>query len=163
MDKKKTKEKVEEEEVVEPEEVKESTEVEELEEQVAAAENKYKRALADYQNLQKRVQDERQDWIKITNRELLLRLLPILDTLLLANQHAKDEGLKVIINQFLAILKAEEVTKIDTVGKEFDPELMEVITTGEGEDGKVLDEIRTGFMIYDKLLRPAQVRVGKKN
>jgi molecular chaperone GrpE len=108
------------------------------------------------------VTEERQDWLKLSNRELLLRLLPILDTLELANKHNGTEELKVSINQFLDVLKAEGITKIDTHGRMFDPQIMEAVVTGEGEEGKVMDEVRAGFLIYDKLLRPAQVRVGKK-
>lgn len=124
-------------------------------------ENKYKRALADYQNLQKRVEEEKRDWVRAANKELLLRILPILDTLMLAQKHSDDQTVKVSVAQFLDTLKAEGVTQIKTEGEDFDPMLMEVVTTGDGEDGKVIEEMRTGYMIFDKLLRPAQVKVGK--
>ena len=137
-------------------------EIEELKQKAEECENKYKRALADYQNLQKRTQDEKQDWILSANKELLLRFLPVLDTLIIAHHHVQDEGLKITIDQFLGILKAEGVTKIETIGKEFDPEFMEVVMTGEGKDGIVLENLRNGYMINKKLLRPAQVKVGKK-
>lgn len=141
----------------------ENKEISKLKQKAEECENSYKRALADYQNLQKRVVEERQDWLKIANRELLLRLLPVMDTLLLARKHKETEELKISINQFLDALKAEGVTRVDTVGKQFDPKFMEVVVTLDGEDGKVLEEVRAGFMIYDKLLRPAQVKVGRKN
>jgi molecular chaperone GrpE len=134
-----------------------------LEEKLSDFENKYKRALADYQNLQKRVNEERVEWIRSANKEILLRLLPVLDTLMLANQHGKDEGLKVSINQFLDILKAEGVTRIETTGKEFNPEVMECIVTDSGDTNKVLEELRAGYMMNEKVLRPAQVKVGKKS
>jgi molecular chaperone GrpE len=137
-------------------------ELEELHSKLEESESKYRRALADYQNLQKRVSEEKQDWVRSANKELLLRLLPILDTLVLANQHDQSEGLKVSINQFLDTLKAEGVTKIKTVGEEFDPHLMECVVTEEGEDNKVLEELRSGYIMYDRVLRPAQVKVGKK-
>ncbi len=137
-------------------------ELERLQKEVEEFENKYKRALADYQNLEKRVQEERRDWAKLSNRELLLRLLPILDTLILANIHTQHDGLKVSISQFLDVLKAEGVTKIETAGKVFDPKFMEAVMTENGEEGKVLEEVRIGFMLHDTLLRPAQVIVGKK-
>lgn len=136
-------------------------EIEKLKQKIDEVENSHKRALADYQNLQKRGIEERQNWLKIANKELLLRLLPVLDTLMLAYKHKETDELKVGINQFLDVLKAEGVTKIDiTTNKAFDPQLMEAVVTADGEDGKVLDEVRAGFMIYDKLLRPSQVRVG---
>ena len=136
-------------------------ELEALKKQVVEFENNYRRALADYQNLQKRVQEEKGEWIRSGNRELILRILPILDTLMLAQQHIDDQGLQVSVGQFLDILKSEGVIKIETVGQQFDPHLMECVTTQTGEVNKVLDEIRAGYMLYDKLLRPAQVKVGQ--
>jgi molecular chaperone GrpE len=137
-------------------------EIEKLKQKAQDCENSYKRALADYQNLQKRVSEERQNWLKIANKELLMRLLPVLDTLMLANKHKETDELKVSINQFLAALKTEGVARIDAIGKMFDPQFMEVVVSVEGEEGKVLEEVRAGFMIYDKLLRPSQVNVGKR-
>ncbi len=127
------------------------------------AENKYKRALADYQNLQKRSQDERLELIRSANKDLLLRILTVLDTLLLAQQHVQDKNLEVTANHFLDVLKSEGVTKIETIGKDFDPALMEAIATEEGKEGKVVSEARAGFMLNEKLLRAAQVTVGKEN
>jgi molecular chaperone GrpE len=141
-------------------ETSDNEEREALEQRIEEAENKYRRALADYHNLQKRVNEEKQEWVRASNKELLLRLLPVLDTLILANQHIENEGLKVSINQFLDTLKTEGVVKIKTVGEKFDPHLMEAVALEEGEDGMVLEEIRAGYVLYDKLLRPAQVKVG---
>lgn len=124
-------------------------------------ENKYKRALADYQNLEKRTREERTNWIKTANKELLLRFLPVLDTLILADQHLSNEGLKLGIAQFLSALKTEGVEKIETIGKQFDPITMECIETVAGEEGRVLGEIRFGYKLYDIVLRVAQVKVGK--
>jgi len=161
----KKKEEKREEETKKPEAPKENEgkkEREALEQKVEEAENKYRRALADYQNLQKRVQEEKIDWIKAANKELLLRLLPVLDTLMLANQHVQDEGLKVTMQQFLDTLTAEGVTKIEAVGQEFNPHQMECITTEEGEENQVLKVVREGYLMNDKVLRPAQVIVGRK-
>lgn len=138
------------------------SEIKELKLKNEEFENKYKRALADYQNFQRRVNDEKRDWLKIANREMLLRLLPVLDTLILAGKHNSSPELNISLSQFLDILKAEGVTKIEAIGKMFDPQFMEAIDTMEGEEGKVMEETRVGFMIYDKLLRPVQVKVGKK-
>ena len=134
---------------------------EELLQKLEECENKFKRALADYQNLEKRVREERVGLIRMANKELLLRLLPILDTLFLAQQHSEDQSLKVSVQQFLDALKDEGVKRIETKSKEFDPEVMEAVGTGEGKEGVVLQETRAGFIIHDQLLRPAQVIVGK--
>ena len=126
-------------------------------------ENQLKRALADYQNLEKRIASEKSEWIKISNKDLLLRLLPGLDSLLLAQKHTQDEGVKVSIKHFLDVLELEGVKKIETIGKDFDPKIMEAVSTKQGEEGKVLEELRTGYTIYDSVLRPAQVIVGKQS
>lgn len=125
--------------------------------------SKYARALADYQNLEKRVREERSEWIKNAGRQILLNLLPIFDTLTMASKHSEDQNLLISIAQFLDALKAEGVSRIETKGKTFDPMLMECIQTVNGEENKVVDEIRAGFMLHDKLLRPAEVNVGKEN
>lgn len=137
-------------------------EFEELEKKVDEIENKYKRALADYQNLEKRSADEKREFVRIANKNLLLRFLPVLDTLLLAEKHIKDQGLSISVGQFLDALKQEGVTKVETVGKNFNPELMECVETEEGEEGLVLEEVRSGHTLYDSVLRPAMVKVGKK-
>ncbi len=135
----------------------ESKRVEELEEQV-------KRSLADYQNLEKRTAEERANWIRKSNKELILRLLPVLDTLILASNHVQNEGLILSAKQFLDILKNEGVEKIETEGRDFDPQFMEAVGTQESEEnGKVTREIRPGFKYTDNtVLRPAQVMIGRK-
>lgn len=138
------------------------SEVEQLKIKLEEAEGSFKRALADYQNLQKRVNDERRSLILSANRDLLLRILTVLDTLVLAQKHDASEGLKVSISQFLDVLKTEGVTQIETVGKEFDPHLMEAVAIEKGDDNKVLEELRVGYLLNDKVLRPAQVKAGKE-
>jgi molecular chaperone GrpE len=132
-----------------------------LKELAQQLENQYKRALADYQNLEKRIAEEKISWLRIANKNLLLKLLPGLDSLLLAQKHTQDDGVKISIKHFLDILENEGVKKIETLGKAFDPNLMEAIGTAEGEDGNVIEEARIGYMLFDQILRPAQVIVGK--
>lgn len=128
--------------------------VEELEDQV-------KRTLADFQNREKRIFEERQEWIKTASRDLIVRLLPVLDTIILAKQHDKSEGLRIAVQQFLDVLKAEGVEQIKTEGKDFDPILMECVQTEVGTEGKVLKEIRMGYELNGRVIRPALVKVGK--
>ena len=139
----------------------ENEEIKKQKENVEELEDKYKRALADYQNLEKRVREERIDWIKTANKELLLRLLPVLDTLLLAQKHSQDKNLEISAAQFLGVLKSEGVEKIVTEGQEFNPITMECIATQEGGEGKVVAELRPGYLLNDVVLRVAQVKVGK--
>ena len=161
MDKNDKNKKQNENEKIEDKEVKKDETVR-LKEEIEELENQNKRVLADYRNLENRVGNERGEWMLKANKQLLLNLLPVLDTLMLAVKHSqdKDQNLALSIQQFLDILKKEGVVKIETLGKSFDPNLMEGIQTVEGEDGKVIEEVRAGYMLYDKVLRPAQVKVG---
>lgn len=136
---------------------------EEKENKVEHLENQLKRALADYQNLEKRIAEEKSIWIKIANKDLLLKLLPGLDNLILAEKHTQDEGVKISIKHFLDVLGEVGVSKIETIGKDFDPKSMEAVSTTEGQDGKVIEEIRAGYALFDTILRPAQVVVGRQN
>ena len=124
-------------------------------------ENQLKRALADYQNLEKRIHEEKSSWVKIANKELLLRLIPGLDSLLLAEKHTQDEGVKISIKHFLDILDEVGVKKIETIGKNFDPNLMEAVSTTQGEEGLVVEELRVGYTLNGQILRVVQVIVGK--
>lgn len=136
---------------------------EDLGERLEDYKNRYKRVLADYQNLEKRAREERAAWITTANKDLILRILPILDTLVLAGKHSTDETLKIVRDQFLGVLKGEGVIKIETKDKNFDPKLMECVETVEGQEGKVVEETRAGYLLHGTLIRPALVKVGKHN
>jgi molecular chaperone GrpE len=124
-------------------------------------ENQLKRAVADYQNLEKRIYSEKSEWIKAANKDLLLRLLPGLDSLILAEKHTQDEGVKVSVKHFLDILEEVGVKKIETENQDFDPNLMEAVGTTNGDENKVIEETRAGYKLFDLVLRPSQVIVGK--
>ena len=134
---------------------------EEKNEEVENLENLLKRALSDYQNLEKRIASEKGEWIKIANKDLLLKLLPGLDSLILAQKHTQDEGVNVSIKHFLDTLEQVGVKKISTENADFDPNLMEAIAQVDGPSGKVVEELRAGYTINGQVLRPAQVLVGK--
>ena len=123
---------------------------------------KWQRALADYQNLEKRTGLEKEEFAKFANSQLILKLLPGLDSLEKAGQHLKDEGLKLALKQLTDELASSGLEKIQTLGQDFDPEIMECLEVAEGEEGKVLDEIRPGYKLNNRVLRVAQVRVGKE-
>lgn len=140
---------------------KKKEEVEKLKKRIEELETQTKRTLADYQNLEKRTREQQREMVLAANRELLLKILPLLDTLFLAKKHEENETLTIVIKQFLDTLKAEGVEKIETVGKPFDPYTMEAIETVEGEKNIVAEETMSGYKLYDKVLRPARVKVGK--
>lgn len=132
-----------------------------LTEKLVEVEGKYKRALADYQNLVRRTQEEKREWAQFANKDIVLKFLPILDTLMLAEKHTKDQNFILTVSQFLQVLHQEGVTRIKTIGEEFNPHTMEVVTTATGAENTVVDEMRAGYMLGKNVLRPAQVIVGK--
>lgn len=137
--------------------------IEELETKNDELTNNWKRALADYQNLEKRMVQDRHDAVKYANQKILHELLVCIDDIENAEKHIKDQGLHLAVGGFQAILKGNGVQKIDVIGKKFDPQVMECIKVVQNEeDGIVIEEVRPGYTFYDKVLRPAQVKVGKK-
>jgi molecular chaperone GrpE len=123
-------------------------------------ENKWKRALADYQNLEKRVEAERVNYIKLANSQLIIRLLSVADDLERAANHIKDSGIDMILKQLTKTLKDEGVEEIKTQGEKFDPEKMEAIEIVDGDKDKVIAVERKGYVLNGMILRPAAVKVG---
>jgi len=124
---------------------------------------KYLRALADYQNLEKRVIQNREEQAKYAASKIIHELLTVLDTLEKAEKHLKDPGLTLGVKNFWAILAGHGIKRIETMGKKYDPHEMECLEVVEGErEDEVIEEIRPGYKLYDKIIRVAQVKVGKK-
>ncbi len=124
--------------------------------------NCYLRALADYRNLEKRIIEEKEQLIFQAKKNLFLKLLPVLDNIEKAEIFIKDEGLKMIKNSFFQLLKSEGIEEIEVLGKEFDPYLAEAVEVVEGErDNVVVEVVRKGYKINNKILRVAQVKVSK--
>ena len=122
-----------------------------------------KRALADYQNLEKRVEEERKLLSKLSASLLIEKLLPVLDNLEKAQIHLKDQGLEIVIKQFEDILTQEGVEEIAAEGAQFNPHYHEAIESQQGEqDNLVIKVLTKGYKIEDTILRPAKVIVSKK-
>lgn len=139
------------------------SQVEQLQKQIEEWKGKYLRALADYQNLEKRISIERQEDIKFATRNIILKLLAVLDSLEKLEETVKDQGLELALKQFKEVLHQEGIVKIGVVGKKFDPHLMECIEVVESDkDSEILEEYQKGYMMHDKILRVARVKVGKK-
>lgn len=139
-----------------------SKRIKELEKKILELEDQLKRAVADYRNFQKRVEEDRKELIQFANKDFLLKLFPAFDILLLAEKHIEDEGLRLSVKKIREVLKSVGVMQHESQGETFDPEYMECVETREGEDNIVLEEIRPGFSMNGKILRPALVVVGKK-
>ena len=97
-----------------------SDKTKELQKQIDELTNKWKRALADYQNLEKRVNEEKGEFVKFSNALLINKLLTVLDSLEAAEKHLKDQGLTIAINQLRNILKDEGVEEINIANKKLD-------------------------------------------
>lgn len=123
---------------------------------------RWKRALADYQNLEKRVTAEQEDFVKFVNAGLILKILPALDSLQKAQDHLRDEGLGLAIKQLRDALVQEGLEEIEVIDKPFNPKEMECVAVVEGDEEKVVEELRKGYKLKDRVLRVAQVKVGKQ-
>lgn len=135
----------------------------ELETQLIQMTNQWKRALADYQNLVKRTENNQKDFIQFAIKNFLEKLLGAIDDLEMAGNHLKDQGLALALKKFHDVLKAEGLVRIDTQNKEYDIHTMEAINIIEGDaDNKVVTEHRPGYLLHGSVLRPAQVTVSKK-
>ncbi len=190
MNKKKhSKEPVKEENLENEEVLQQEPEIEETEEQASApteekpeetdkAKQYFEQLLrlqADFENYRKRTEKEKPQLINYGKLDTLKKLLPLYDTLLKAESaSAKPEakiqdiqqGLKMIFEQFDKLFKSEGVKVLSAKGKPYDPMTQEVITTlpcSAEQDGIVLEELAAGVEIDGKIVRPAQVIVGKNS
>lgn len=134
--------------------------VSQLEEKIADLENKWKRALADYDNLQKRVEKEKSEFIKYAGARILEKFLEIYDDLRVCESHLKDKGLSLICARFEEALRSEGLKRISALGETFDPQKMEAIEVVEGPEDKVVEVVRDGWEMEGKVIRPAKVKVG---
>ncbi len=120
------------------------------------------RALADYDNLKKRVEKEKEQFAKIANLTLVVRLLPVLDMIEGAQKHLKDPGLAMGIKEFKEALRAEGVVEIDTKsGMDFDEDLHEAVeTVASKKDGEIKEVLLSGWQFVDgPVIRHVKVRV----
>lgn len=149
----------------------------ELQTQAAKANEHWERLLratAEFDNFKKRAARERQDAIKFANESLLQKLLPVLDNFdaaLTAAQTGKAEttqslvtGVTMIQQQLRSTLIEAGLEEIEAAGKAFDPNLHEAVSqveTTEHPDGHVAQQLRRGYKLKERLLRPATVIVAK--
>jgi molecular chaperone GrpE len=168
--------------------------VEDLQQQLTAALaeaeknlNGWKRSEADFQNYQKRKENENKELIDFAREVAVAKLLPSLDSLEQALKHAPESllgaeidgmgaigkkfvndyhtwltGIDGLVKQLDKALEELGVKKIEAVGKKFDPNFHEAVREVPGEeDGLVVEEYQTGFELNGKIIRPAQVAISK--
>jgi molecular chaperone GrpE len=124
--------------------------------------DKYLRALADYKNLQRQVHEERKVVFEVATARVLEQFLPVLDHIYQAEVFMNDQGLKLVRDQFENALKELGLSELEVLGKEYDPHTAEVVDTVEGDENMVVAVVRRGYKIGDRIVRVAQVKVGKK-
>lgn len=151
----------------------ETQKIAELQESLDKLNDQHLRMLAEYDNYRKRTLQEKSDLIKNGGERVLKELLPIVDDFELAVKHAREgkseedpivEGLLLIYDKLIGYLEKQGVVMIEATGSPFDDNLHEAVAmipapTPE-QKGKVIDCIRTGYMLHDKVLRHAHVVVG---
>lgn len=131
-----------------------------LEQESATMADKLARSLADYSNLEKRIESQRQLFVTLATTSILSKMVDVLDDFYLAQKHLNDDGLKMAIDKFNSVLKIEGLEEINPVGLEFDPQSMECIETTKGKENFVVDVKKLGYKLNGHILRPAQVSVG---
>jgi molecular chaperone GrpE len=122
--------------------------------------DKWLRALADYKNLERRVEENQSQLIMLANASLLSKLLPTLDLMETALKHVEDQGFIMIVKQFQEALKSEQVHEIEALEHSFDSATMECVETKPGEKDQVIEVLKKGYRYKEFVLRPAQVIVG---
>jgi len=142
----------------------------ELAEELEQTRARLLRNASDFESFRKRVERERADVVQLANESLLRDLLPILDNLERAVAAGTDrpegdllhEGVLMIVAQFHELLERQSVARVPGVGTRFDPavhEAVRCIETDDGTPGLVLDEFQSGYLLGERLLRPAMVVV----
>ncbi len=146
--------------------------LEEREKELKEHHDRLLRLAADFENYKKRASREKEEWTKFANEDLIRAMLPFIDNLERAVNHAqtvKDtgvliEGVRLTIQQILKTLNKFGLSTFESVGKPFDPamhEAMLVVETDEHEPNQVVEEFQKGYVLNDRLLRPATVSVSK--
>ncbi|MFH1841132.1 MAG: nucleotide exchange factor GrpE [Candidatus Shapirobacteria bacterium] len=132
-----------------------------IEAKIAELEGKWRRALADYANLEKRIVREREEWGRLVNAGLVKRLLEVVDELELALQHQPGEGVNLTKEKLVKVLQEEGCEEIKAgKGVEFDVAKMEAVEAVPGKKNKVVEVVQKGYTISGKVLRPVTVKVG---
>jgi molecular chaperone GrpE len=151
--------------------------LEELKARAAKADDHWDRLLrvtADFDNFKKRATREKQDAIRFANEGLIEKLVPVLDNFDMAVAAAQttggeasqsfQAGVAMILQQFKGVLVDAGLQEIDAVGQPFDPNWHEAVSQQESADvpdGHVIQQLRKGYKLRDRLIRPATVIVAK--
>jgi molecular chaperone GrpE len=144
----------------------------ELQRERDALQDRLLRTAAEFDNYRKRVERERREHTETAAADALLEMLPIVDNLERALQAPAPaeadvyrKGVELILKQMLDLLRRRNVTAIDAVGADFDPQIHQAVLHEPSDahrDGEVMAELQRGYRIGERLLRPAMVKVAKR-
>lgn len=146
---------------------------ENLQKQVDEANDKYARLFAEFDNYKKRTSRERVELIQSAGKEVIAKLLPVLDDFDRAlasmenttNVESVKEGIDLVNNKFRKTLEQQGLKEMDVLGQPFDAEYQEAITTtpapSEDLKNKVVDVVEKGYFLNDKVIRFAKVIIGQ--
>lgn len=127
------------------------------------------RAQADLHNARKRMEREKEDFVKFANQKMAMAMLPVLDTMergmlhFTAEQKESDlgKGMQAVIQQFVSALESVGVHRIDAqIGTHYDHHRHEAVMQGDGAQDTILEVLEAGYEMSGRVLRPAKVKVG---
>ena len=146
-------------------------ELETLRNELGEIKDKFIRKVAEFENFKKRSTKERIDLIQTAGKEVIIDMLEVLDDCERAEKQMSTiddkakEGVMLVFNKLKGLLTAKGLRSMETINKEFNPDIHEAITEipapTEGQKGKVIDEIQKGYYLNEKIIRYAKVVVGK--
>ena len=148
--------------------------IEELRSEKDALQDRLLRTAAEFDNYRKRMDRERRDLSDYATADILSEFLPIVDNFERALSAASDgadadglrKGVELIHKQVLDLLKKRGVTQISALGADFDPRIHQAVIHEESDEhreGEVMQELQRGYMLGERLLRPAMVKVAKRS
>jgi molecular chaperone GrpE len=132
-----------------------------LSKKVNELEVQLKRALADYHNLSRRIDQKQRSWRDRVAARLIDKMLDVYDDFIRAEKELKNKGLSMAVDQFWSILTSEGVEKVEPEGQEFDADLMDCVKMVDGLKNQVVKVLQTGYLLNGEVIRPAKVTVGK--
>lgn len=143
--------------------------VEELRREKDALQDRLLRTAAEFDNYRKRIDRERRDLAEHTASEVVAELLPIIDNLERALAAASDtdplrKGVELIHKQMVDLLRKRGVKPIEALGADFDPNFHQAViheASSDHREGEVMEELQRGYLLGERLLRPAMVKVAK--
>jgi molecular chaperone GrpE len=144
-----------------------------LQKEKDALQDRLLRTAAEFDNFRKRIDRERKELVEYAASDLLSEILPIVDNFERALQAPAPpeaevfrRGVEMIHKQMLDLLRKRGVTPIDAVGADFDPKFHQAViheASADHREGEVMQELQRGYMLGDRLLRPAMVKVAKSS